>query len=232
MTVVGIIPARGGSKGIHRKNLVKIGSTPLIGLTILAAKKARSIDKIIVSSDDEEIMQVARYYGAETPFIRPKNISLDSTKMIEVLKHALLFLNNSKTKTNAIVLLQPTSPLRNEIHIEESLELFFRMKASSIVSVVEVPHQYNPHSILYLNKSGRLERNSKINFTRRQEKPKFYARNGPSILITDPKVIMDDELYGDNSYPYIMSKEDSLDIDTLSDLEEAKRILEKQKNNI
>ena len=226
MSIVGIIPARGGSKGIPRKNLVKINNTPLIGLTILAAKKAKSIDKIIVSSDDEEIMQVSRSYGAETPFIRPKNISCDNTSMIEVLKHALFFLNHSKIKIDTIVLLQPTSPFRKAIHIEESLEIFFSMKASSVVSVVEVPHQYNPHSVLYINKYGGLEKNSNINFTRRQDKPKFYARNGPAILITNPNLIMRNELYGDNSYPYLMKIEDSLDIDTLPDLEQARRIME------
>ena len=227
MTIVGIIPARGGSKGIYRKNLVKIANLHLIGFTILAAKKSKSLNKVIVSTDDEEIMQISKNYGAETPFIRPKNISGDKTRMIEVLKHALLFLNKSNVKTEAIVLLQPTSPFRNENHIEESVDLFFRTKASSVVSVVEVPHQYNPHSVLQINKDGVLENNSQKNFTRRQDKPKFYARNGPAILIIDPKVVMADDLYGAKSIPYFMSMEDSLDIDTFSDLEEAKRRLEK-----
>ena len=227
MNSIAIIPARGGSKGIYRKNIVKIGNIPLIGFTIMAAKKSKYLNKIIVSTDDQEIMEISKKYGAETPFLRPDNISSDETRMIEVLKHSLNFLKQSSIKIDAIVLLQPTSPLRNEKHIDESIDLFFRSKASSVVSVVEVPHQYNPHSVLFLNSRGELVSNSKKNFTRRQDKPKFYARNGPAILVIDPDTIMNNDLYGSKSVPYFMNIEDSLDIDNISDLESFKRIIEK-----
>ena len=223
MSIVGIIPARGGSKGIHRKNLTKISNVPLIGITIMAANKSKYLDRIIVSTDDSEISKVAESYGAEVPFERPKNISTDTSKMIDVLKHALLFLVKSKEKVNAIVLLQPTSPLRNEIHIDEAIELFIKSKANSVVSVIEVPHQFNPHSILSINEKGELKQNSERFFSRRQDKPKYYARNGPAILIIDSETIMNDDLYGKKSIPYFMSVEESLDIDTLTDLEEANK---------
>ncbi len=227
MNSIAIIPARGGSKGIYRKNVVKIGNTPLIGFTIMAAKKSKYLNKIIVSTDDKEIMEISKEYGAETPFLRPDSISCDETRMIEVLKHSLIFLKESNPKIDAIVLLQPTSPLRNEKHIDEAIDLFFRSKASSVVSVVEVPHQYNPHSILLLNNKGELVCNSKKNFTRRQDKPKFYARNGPAILVIDPNTIINNDLYGSKSIPYFMNMDDSLDIDTISDLESFKRRIEK-----
>jgi len=227
MNSIAIIPARGGSKGIYRKNIIKIGNIPLIGFTIMAAKKSKYLNEIIVSTDDKEIMEISKKYGADTPFLRPNNISCDETSMIEVLKHALIFLKQSIPKIDAVVLLQPTSPLRNEKHIDEAIDLFFRSKASSVVSVVEVPHQYNPHSVLYLNNKGELVCNSKKNFTRRQDKPKFYARNGPAILVIDPNTIINNDLYGSKSIPYFMNMDDSLDIDTISDLEIFKRRIEK-----
>ena len=227
MNSIAIIPARGGSKGIHRKNIVMIGNIPLIGFTIMAAKKSKYLSKVIVSTDDQEIMEISNKYGAETPFLRPDSISCDKTRMIEVLKHSLIFLKQSNTKIDAIVLLQPTSPLRNEKHIDEAINLFFRSKATSVVSVVEVPHQYNPHSILFLNNKGELVRNSKRDFTRRQDKPKFYARNGPAILVIDPNTLINNDLYGSKSIPYFMNMDDSLDIDTISDLESFKRRIEK-----
>ena len=223
MSIVGIIPARGGSKGIYKKNLAKISNIPLIGITIMAANKSKYLDRVIVSTDDSEIIKVAKSYGAEVPFERPKNISTDKSKMIDVLKHALLFLVQAKEKVDAIVLLQPTSPLRNEIHIDEAIELFIKSKANSVVSVIQVPHQFNPHSILSINEMGELKQNSEKLFARRQDKPVYYARNGPAILIIDSETILKDDLYGNKSIPYFMSEEESLDIDNLADLEEAKR---------
>ncbi len=190
MTIIAIIPARGGSKGIPRKNLSLISNIPLIGFSIKAAKKAKLVDRVLVSSDDDEIINISRDLGAEIPFKRPSNISSDTTPMIDVLKHALIFLENS-----------------------------------GVVSVVEVPHQFNPYSILSINEKGCLRSFQKKNYSRRQDKPKFYARNGPSILVSTPSLIINNELYGDKSVPYIMKEEESLDIDTIFDLEEARRIM-------
>ena len=117
MNIIGLIPARGGSKGIPKKNLLKIKNTPLIGLTIQMAKKTKLINRIIVSTDDHEILKTAQKYGAETPFIRPKDLSTDNAKMIDVLKHAYLFMNEAGEKIDAILLLQPTSPFRKITHL-------------------------------------------------------------------------------------------------------------------
>ena len=99
-----------------------------------------------------------------------------------------------------------------------------------MVSVTEVPHQYNPYSLLSLNQNGELNPISDKTFNRRQDKPKFFARNGPSILVVSPSLILNNELYGSTSLPYFMSKENSLDIDTKEDLDEARRRMEKRKN--
>lgn len=230
MTVFAVIPARGGSKGIYKKNLALISKKPLIALSIEAAKNSKLIDRVIVSSDDDEIIKVANEYGAETPFKRPKGISGDKSKMIDVLSHVVNFLNNSNESIEAIVLLQPTSPLRTSQHIDESISKFLSSKASSVVSVFEVPHQYNPYSILSLNQYGELNPLADKEFTRRQDKPKFYARNGPAILVVSPAAILNNELYGSICLPYFMSTEESLDIDSLEDLEEARRRIERKNN--
>ena len=230
MTIFAVIPARGGSKGIFKKNLALISQIPLIAFSIEAAKNSQSIDRVIVSSDDDEIIKVASEYGAETPFKRPKEISGDKSKMIDVLKHVVNFLHYSQETIEAIVLLQPTSPLRSGENIDEAVNKFRSSKASSVVSVTEVPHQYNPYSLLSLNQNGELNSISDKIFNRRQDKPKFYARNGPAILVVSPSVILNNELYGSTSLPYFMSKENSLDIDNREDLEEARRRIELRRN--
>ena len=206
---------------------MKISNLPLIAYSIIEAKKSKLINRVIVSSDDDEILNIAREYGAETPFKRPSNISKDDSPMIDVLKHALEHLYEKEENIDAILLLQPTSPFRNYKHIDDSIRLFRDSGATSVVSVVEVPHQYNPHSLMTLNKKGVLRSISQNVYSRRQEKPKYYARNGPAILIMDPSIIKKNELFGEKSIPYLMKIEDSLDIDTVEDLNEAKRRLEK-----
>lgn len=226
MTIIALIPARGGSKGIAKKNLALISEKPLIAFSINAAKKSSLIDRVIVSSDDQEVIKVSNTFGAETPFVRPSNLAKDNSKMIDVLKHTVNFFNESRENIEAIVLLQPTSPLRTEIHIDEAIKKFKSTNASSVVSVVEVPHQYNPYSVLQLNQNGELNSFRKRSYSRRQDKPKFFARNGPAILVLKPQLILQNELYGPKSVPYFMNLKESLDIDTKDDLDEARRILE------
>ena len=226
MNIIGIIPARGGSKGIPRKNLVKISNTPLIGFTIIAAKKSKFISDVIVSSDDEEIIEISRNYGADVPFIRPQKLSNDNTPMISVIKHSLDYFKNIFLNIDALVLLQPTSPLRDEKHIDEAIQLFLESNASSVVSVTTVPHQYSPECLLKINNEGFLDPISSKKYFNRQDKPKYYARNGPAIVVINPEVISKNDLYGDNSIPYIMDIEQSIDIDNLSDLNKVRKIIE------
>ncbi len=228
MSIVAVIPARGGSKGIPRKNLVNLAGKPMIAYTIEAALNAASVDRVMISTDDSEIANVARQLGAEVPFLRPPELADDKSPMLGVLKHMFKWLECHDVNMEALVLLQPTSPLRTSHHIEEALKIFRSVPATSVVSVVEVPHQFNPISLMKLSMEGTLTpffENQKIFVSRRQDKPKTFARNGPAVLICHPDTLRSGELYGANCVPYIMSHQESLDIDTLSDLSLAEKTL-------
>ncbi len=220
MSIVAVIPARGGSKGIPRKNLVRIAGRPLIAYAIDAALTAASVDRVLISTDDSEIADVARELGAEVPFLRPPALADDTAPMLGVLRHALAWLESQGVAVEAMVLLQPTSPLRTSRHVEEAIAQFRSAPASSVVSVVEVPHQFNPVSVMKLSAQGTLAPffGGQAVVTRRQDKPKAYARNGPAVLVCHPDTLRSDELYGSSCRPYFMSEEDSLDIDTPQDL--------------
>ena len=220
MSVVALIPARGGSKAIPRKNLVRIAGRPLIAYAIEAARKATSVDRVIVSTDDNEIADLALKLGAEVPFLRPAELADDAAPMLGVMRHALEWMEADGMFVEALVLLQPTSPLRASRHVEEAIALFRSAHASSVVSVVEVPHQFNPVSIMKLSAQGTLAPffEDQAVVSRRQEKPKAYARNGPAVLVCHPDTLRSGELYGASCRPYIMSVEDSLDVDATIDL--------------
>jgi CMP-N,N'-diacetyllegionaminic acid synthase len=220
MSIVAIIPARGGSKGIPRKNLVSLAGRPLIGFSIEAARSASCIDRVLVSTDDIEIAEVARALGADAPFLRPENLAGDAAPMLGVLQHAQAWLQAQGESVEALVLLQPTSPFRTSRHIEEAVALFRSTQATSVVSVVEVPHQFNPVSVMKLSEQGALVSfiGDQALVTRRQDKPKVYARNGPAVLVCHPNTLHAGALYGDRCVPYLMSEDDSLDIDAPRDL--------------
>jgi CMP-N,N'-diacetyllegionaminic acid synthase len=220
MSIVAVIPARGGSKGIPRKNLVRIAGRPLIAYAIEAARNAASVDRVLISTDDSEIADVARELGAEVPFLRPPELAADAAPMLGVLTHALAWLESQGEAVEGLVLLQPTSPLRTARHIEEAIALFRSAPASSVVSVVEVPHRFNPVSVMKLSAQGTLSPflGDQVIATRRQDKPQAYARNGPVMLVCHPDTLRSGELYGASCLPYLMSEEDSLDIDSPQDL--------------
>jgi CMP-N,N'-diacetyllegionaminic acid synthase len=219
MTIIAVIPARGGSKGIPRKNLALINKRPLIVYSIDAARQAHAIDRTWVSTDDAEIAEVSRESGAEVPFMRPADLADDAAPMLGVLRHALEWHEETLGALEAVVLLQPTSPLRQARHIDEAVALFRSSGASSVVSVMEVPHQFNPTSVMSLREGVLqpfLEGTQVI--TRRQDKPRVFARNGPAVLVCHPDTLKAGELYGQRCVPYVMSASESLDIDTQDDL--------------
>jgi len=220
--ILAIIPARHSSKSIPRKNMVLLYGEPLIQYTINAAKRSKLLSRIILSSDGDEIIDYCKNQGIEVPFKRPSNLALDYTPMIDVIKHAVDLLRKKEGyKPDYIILLQPTSPLRTAQHIDESLKKLIDSNADSIVSVVEISHQFNPYSVMEL-KNGFLKHflpyDEKRNI--RQLKPKFYARNGAAIYaFTYECLLKKNSLYGRKILPYFMKKEESVDIDDLFDLE-------------
>ena len=140
-TVLAVIPARGGSKRLPRKNCLLLQGKPLIVYSIEAAKESVYIDEVVVSTDDEEIASLARQAGASVPFLRPAELSTDEASSVDVVAHALNYYQvNEKKLFDYVVLLQPTSPLRTAAHINQALELLKEKKADAIVSVCEAEH--------------------------------------------------------------------------------------------
>jgi len=219
MAVVGLIPARGGSKGIPRKNIVACAGRPLLAWTCEAARAARTLERTIVSTDDAEIATIARECGVEAPFLRPAELAEDATPALPVLVHALDWFESQGTTVEALVLLQPTSPLRRAEHIDGAVELFRRSGADTVVSVVEVPHRFHPASVMR-ERDGRLVpyHENTATLTRRQGLEPLFARNGPAVLVVSPRSLRTGELYGARTVGYRMAEADSIDVDDEADL--------------
>lgn len=223
MNIVGIVPARAGSKGIVNKNMQLILDRHLIEYTFQAAMCSKKISKIYLTTDDENIIKLAdKYEKIIVPFVRPENLSADNVGMLEVVKHLLSNIKeNEGDLPDAIVLLQPTSPLRESNHIDEACDLLIENSdlVDTVVSVNKVPHHYTPDSIYRLNKGyleDYIELNNKI--YDRHSKDIFYARNGPSVLVSKVKHILENNGFYGKTLPYFMTEEESFDIDTEFDL--------------
>jgi CMP-N-acetylneuraminic acid synthetase len=234
MKILAIVPARGGSKGIPRKNIYPLCNRPLVYYTIRAIQKSKMITRAILSSDSEEILNIAKGYGLEAPFVRPAELAQDDTPALPVIKHAVEYLEESENyRADYIILLQPTSPLRTEIHIDEALAKLISSDADSVVSVVQVPHNFTPGSIMKLERehlSPYLPLDETFNL--RQLKPVFYARNGAAIYAFTYRCLMDKHsIYGEKILPYLMEKECSIDVDDLFDLKLCELILSSMKLN-
>jgi CMP-N,N'-diacetyllegionaminic acid synthase len=228
MSIIALIPARGGSKGIPGKNLIPVAGKPLIAHSIACARAVPEISRVLVSTDSAQIADCARAQGAEAPFLRPAEISGDDTPMLAVLQHTLGWLRESGETVDGLVLLQPTSPLRTADSVAAAIRLFVSRQADSVVSVVPVPHNCTPGSLLKKDALDRVtpafpEMNQAI---RRQDKPIFYARNGPAILILRPSLIDSGRLYSENTVGFEMSRRESFDIDDREDLAIAEALLE------
>ena len=217
MKILGIIPARGGSKGIPRKNIKLLNGKPLIAYTIEAAL-ASNLDRVIVSTDCEEIAGISKEYGAEV-IIRSFNLAEDTTPTLPVLQHVV---SKLEVEFDAVMTLQPTSPLRTSKHINEAIELFESDKeVDSLVSVVEVPHNYMPEKLMSFD-GKYLTGNREVK--RRQEISTMYARNGAAIYITKTEKL-GEYIFGGKILPYFMSKINSFDIDDIEDWEIVERLI-------
>lgn len=212
MDVLGLIPARGGSKGIPRKNLAPLGGRPLLAWTVDAARGAGELTRVVVSTDDDEIAAVA---GVEV-LRRPPELAADDTPMLEVVRHAV-----SELGPDVVALLQPTSPFRRAEHVDACVRLLLESGADAVVSVVEVPHRFRPDSLMDVVDGRVVARGTART---RQEKERVYARNGPAVLARRADRLGDD-LYGGDVRPFVMSARDSLDVDDPDDLELAERLL-------
>ncbi|MBI3321940.1 MAG: acylneuraminate cytidylyltransferase family protein [Candidatus Omnitrophica bacterium] len=234
MEILGLIPARGGSKGIPKKNLVPLAGRPLLAYTCEQALAALSLSRVVLTTDDPSIAECGRAAGVDVPFLRPQALAADETPMVDVVRHALDTLRAAEGyQPDLVVLLQPTSPLRSAKHIHDAIQLHGRTNAETVVSVVAVPHRYSPHSLMRLE-DGLLRDFWEGTVTwdpfQRQHLPVLYARNGPAVLVTRTSVVVEEhQLYGRRIVPYIMEEDESVDIDTPDDLRVAEWLLTQRK---
>lgn len=213
-SILALIPARRGSKGLPGKNIRPLVNKPLIAWTINEAKMSKCIDKIIVSTDSEKIAEISRKYGAEVPFIRPKSLATDAAKGIGVVLHSINWMERNDKSYSLLILLQPTSPLRTHRDIDNSIEMLFNKNAKSIVSVCETEH--HPYWANILPQDGCMKDFIKPEIVNknRQELPKFYRLNGAIYLAYWDYIKNKKTFFGTETFAYIIPQKRSIDIDT------------------
>lgn len=229
MQYLGIIPARGGSKGVPRKNVKDLGGIPLIAYTIRTALES-NLTKVIVSTDDEEIANIAQKFGAEVPFLRPQYLSDDISKSIDVAKHGLLEIEKINRKSyDAVMYLQPTTPFRNIEDINSSIILLnSNSKADSVISVVDV-EGHHPARMKYIENGLLIDPEfcEKSENQNRQELRPMFIRNG-AIYLTKRETILQGSFKGKVCLANIMPPNRSVNIDNEEDFEYAKWIINKK----
>lgn len=214
MSTLGIVPARGGSKGVPGKNLRTVGPRTLIEWAARSALPSR-LDRVIVSTDSKEIAVEAERVGLEVPFLRPSELATDASLTIHVVQHALSELG---TSWDAVMILQPTSPFRNVEDIDRCLELFANVEPDSVVSVTEVG-DHHPARMKSIEDGFLIDPPfaEDVEGQPRQTLPKLYLRNG-AVYLTATQVLLNGSIKGSRSLAYVMPKERSLNIDNEFDL--------------
>ena len=218
LNILAIIPARAGSKGIKDKNIIDLNGKPLIAHSIEVGLKSKYINKVVVSTDGEEIAKVAKEYGAQVPFLRPKYLASDTAKTIDSVIHCIEMLKRQGEEYDYMVLLQPTQPLRQAWHIDEAIELILEKDEEALVSVSKV----KDHPILMrtIDSNGYainlLEGSST---KRRQEFPDFYKVNGAIYINKINENLNNDTSLNDNKLVYVMDEKYDVDIDEMLDLQ-------------
>lgn len=218
MAILGLIPARGGSKGIPRKNVRLIAGKPLIAWTIEAALAATSLDRLVVTTDDPEIAQIAIEFGAEVPFLRPPELARDETPGIAPVLHAVDVLAGVET----VVLLQPTSPLRTAADVDAAVNLAQTHGGVNVVSVTEAAHA---GWCFTMDDGGLLDVIGRDVAARRQDLPKQYALNGAIYVGAADRLKIDRSFLVPRTTGYQMPVERSVDIDTMFDWRVAEMLL-------
>jgi len=211
---LGVIPARGGSKGVERKNIRQLGDRPLIAHTIEAANRAEKLDRSIVTTDDPEIREVAREYGGEAPFLRPDELATATAAMEPVVEHAVSYLETEEDYScSAIVLLQPTAPLRTATHIDRAIDTHREASASTVISV------FADHSYRWRQHEKHARQ---LNYTddaaRRQDKDTEYVENGAIYIVNTESFRRHQDLRGGTVKLFEMPERRSIDIDAEFDL--------------
>lgn len=217
--VLALVTARGGSKGIPRKNVVPLAGKPLIAWTIEAALRSRVVDRIVVSTDDPEIAELSWAWGAEVPFLRPEALARDDSPHVDVVVHAVMWLEEQQGYIpDYVLLLQPTSPLRTSDDIDAAVALALEKRADAVISVCLSP--VHPYLMRRVNADGKLKEyeSRPPGYLRRQTLPPVYIENGAIYLVKREVFLRDRSWYSGDTYAYIMPEERSIDVDTIRDL--------------
>ena len=226
MRVLGVVTARGGSKGIPGKNLRPLGGRPLLAWTAEAALAARRLSRVVLTTDDERIAEAGRACGLEVPFLRPAELARDETPTLPVLRHAVAELERAGDRFGAVCLLQPTSPFRRAGDIDGCIELLEAAGLDAVVSVLPVPPEHNPHWVYLRDGEGllRLATGEAEPIPRRQELPPAFHRDG-AVYVTRRDVLMEgNSLYGKRLGGYLMDPR-GVNLDTMDDWERAEGLL-------
>ena len=232
--MIAFIPARGGSKGVPGKNIKELCGKPLIAYTIEAALKAEKIDRVIVTTDDEDIAKVAREYGAEVPFMRPDYLASDTSSDVDVYLHAAEFvMDETGEKLHKFMVCLPTVPCRDARHIDEAINKFENDQATTLISFTEA--EVPPGWYHTVDEKGRVSNagfgKAGSNIANRQTNATYYIPNG-AIYILDYDLLKEKRTYYcDNTTTYVMSREDSVDIDYPIDFEIAELMMRKKLGN-
>jgi len=229
--ILGIIPARGGSKGIPDKNLKELAGKPLLAYTSEAAHASGIIDRLVLSTDSEAIAQLGRSLNVEVPFMRPAELAQDDTAMLPVLQHAVKKMEEEGWLADIIVLLQPTSPLRKARHISSAVEKLQTEDCDSVVSVLEIPELFAPQKALR-EKNGYLEfwLPDGKGISRRQQLKPAYSREGTVYAFWRDVLMEQNSIYGEKCLPLLLSSEESMSLDNPEDWQLAEEKLRYVRN--
>jgi CMP-N,N'-diacetyllegionaminic acid synthase len=228
MRVIGLIPARGGSEGIPRKNVRSLGGQPLIHHTITHARASERLARIVVTTDDAEIADVARSAGAEVPFLRPRELAANDTSMVAVVRHAIHVLEGAGDQVDAICLLQPTTPFREAGLIDRCIDLFLTAAADAVVTVRSIPTEHHPWWAYVPAENGtiRLACGADAPIARRQDLCPAYHRDGAVYVTARNRVVDHGSLYGPRILAVPRDGERHVNLDTMSDWSRALEMVE------
>lgn len=234
MKILGLIPARGGSKGIKNKNIADLAGKPLIGYAIEALKKSKVADKIVVTTDSELIAEVARKCGAEVPFLRPSELASDSSPIYPSLLHAVKKLEELQGyRPDYIVTLQCTYPLILPEQISQAVKKAIEEKADSVITACELEHDCHPYNVREVLDDGRVKfwkEEEHYLFPTRQSKPKFYSF-GNVFVSSYETIVNKGKLEGEKNYLILIDKVYHLDVNTVEDLKEIEDVLKNKQGN-
>lgn len=228
LRVLGVVPARGGSKGVPRKNARRLRGKPLIQYTAEAALEARRLTRVMLTTDNEEIARIGRKCGLEVPFIRPRELAQDSTPMLPVVQHAVQWYEQRGEVFHSVCLLQPTQPFRRASDIDACIELLEENDFDSVITILRIPPEHHPYWAYFRGPDGGLKlftgEDSPV--PRRQDLPPAFHREG-SVYVTRRDVLMDqNSLYGARVGGYLMDVGLYVNIDSLEDWRKAEQMLQ------